>query len=37
MIFVVCHTYGLSEDNMYKVRSKIYLLDEIRTKQTERE
>jgi len=37
MIFVVCHAYGLSEDNMYKVRSKIYLLDEIRTKQTERE
>lgn len=37
MIFVVCHTCDLSDDNSHKVRSKVYPLDEIRIRETKKE
>jgi uncharacterized protein (DUF58 family) len=37
MVFVVCRPRSLAGDNGYKVRSKVYPLDEIRIKETERE
>jgi uncharacterized protein (DUF58 family) len=37
MVFVVCRPRSLSGDNGHKVRGKVYSLDEIRIKETERE
>lgn len=37
MAFVVCQPRSLAEDNGYSVRSRVYSLDEIRIKETERE
>jgi len=36
MVFVVCHPHSLAEDNGHNVRSRVYSLDEIRIKETER-
>jgi hypothetical protein len=37
MVFVVCRPRSLSGDDGHKVRGKVYSLDEIRIKETERE
>jgi len=37
MVFVVCRPRSLSGDDGHKVRGKVYALDEIRIKETERE
>jgi len=37
MVFVVCQSRSLTEDNGHKIRGNVYSLDEIRIKETESE